>query len=1027
MKGHYGLKINVVPLFGGWFMIAILPAQICRFFLFWWIVKTIAFFVTKPWSLPFFILTVFGPIAVRGQQPYFNHFTVDDGLPSNELYQVLQEPSGNLLIATDRGAVRYDGYSFTDISINDLGSSKPVYYIYQSPDNKIFFSGLQGKVYQHRNDSLFETAYNGKTSKLFKHPGILIANAISIKNDTTWISFNNDYNYNYKVGSCFVTPNGAVEKINDSNGIYFDIPHRFFYRQLGISGKDSTKQPVFITWPGGQVTYDEVELNWQGGYIRRLFLQPCGGYLLFSIGRELFVYRGQKKISRYRFPENVLAITSQDDGRFFVGFENIGVGVFRFTDGKVSGPEEQFLNGYSVTYIQRDSQGGTWFSTLENGLFYQHPSKGVLWPSDNKIVSIIHRQDRVFVAQNSGLIQVFLNGQPKESLQVPLLPGTSLLRLAFTGADALLAITTKGYYHFQKHKWTHYKGSDILLLPDGAGQFYGAAAAAAELNLYKKLGDEPIKTISLSKRIISLFVDRTGGVWVGTWEGLLKYENGTLTDFAKKHPFFNDRIVAIGELEGKQLVVATLGNGLAVLKNNKIFRLNAASGFRSAVINNMEIDGEDIWLGTNKGLVRVGFHQNRFKVVYLGLEAGLPSLDVHQFSVTQDKLYVKWVNKMVVLNKNNLLPENKNSRTRILAVLVNDKSGSYQSDGSLNHHENALTFNFTQVNLSAARQQQYAYLLEGFDKSWHHTNERYVRYTNLPPGNYRFLVQAINLQDSSISMPATYSFTITPAFWQRWWFPFLVVNLVVILLAFFFQRRLNAIKEKNNLLLELAENRQKVLVQMIHPHFVFNVLNTIQGAVLKQEKMVAASLVARFAKLMRLSMELSKEKWVKLEKELAFLKKYFELEAIRSPGMFEGKIEISPPVQPSRIRVPSMLIQPFVENAIKHGIMHLAGKQGLIRIQLRLEQDGLLCLIDDNGIGREQAGIINQNQGREHQSSGIEITINRLRLLHREQGSVFQYNVFDKKDALGQPEGTRVVFFIPFKYTNETDESGHRG
>lgn len=967
-----------------------------------------------------------GAMVVSGQQRYFKHFTVDNGLPSNEVYQVLQEPSGNLLIATDRGAVRYDGYSFADISINEHRASKPVYYIYQSPDKNVVFSGLQGKVYQYRRDTLFETAYNDQTTKLFKHPGILIANAISVKADTTWISFNNDYNYNYKVGSCFVTPNGTVKKINDSNGIYFDLPHRFFYRQLSFSAMNLSKQPVFITWPGGRVSKDEVDLNWHGGYIRRLFLERCGQYSLFSIGRELFVYRGQAKISRYRFPENVLHIAPRDDSSFFVGFENIGGGVYRLEEGKIKGPVEQFLEGYSVTCVYKDKQGGRWYSTLENGLFYQHPARGRLWATDNKIADVVARGDQVLVAQSSGLIQVFSNGQPTDSLQVPLPSGTSLLRLSFTSPDSLLAISTKGYYRFHQGRWTHLAGSDIMLLSDGKGKLYGAAAAAAELNVYETLGGKRLKTVSLSKRIISLFVDREGSLWIGTWEGLLKYKHGKLTDYGKKHPLFNDRIVAIGELPNGHLAVATLGNGLAVLKDSLICWLNAASGFRSAVINTMEINGEDIWMGTNKGLVQARFEQNSFKVIYLGLEAGLPSLDVHQFGVTSEKLYVKWVNKIVVLNKKSLLSKNTDTRTELLSVRVADTSGSYQSDGHLNHNENALTFNFTHINLSAARQQEYAYVLEGFDKSWHRTKERYVRYTNLPPGNYRFVVQAISLQDGSAAWPASYVFTIEPAFWQRWWFPFFVVSVVVFLFAVIFQRRLNAIKEKNNLLLELAENRQKVLVQMIHPHFVFNVLNTIQGAVLKQEKMVAASLVARFAKLMRLSMELSKEKWVKLEKELAFLQKYFELEAIRSPGMFDGETEIVPPVQASGILVPSMLIQPFVENAIKHGVMHLAGKKGLIQIRLQFHEDGLLCTVDDNGIGRAHADTINQNHRREHQSSGIDITVNRLRLLHRQQGTFFRYEIIDKTDAHGRPEGTKVIFLIPFKYAYETDESCHR-
>jgi hypothetical protein len=155
-----------------------------------------------------FVFLLFGLFS-GAQQLHLKHFTVDDGLPSNELYQVVQDTAGNLLIATDRGAVRYDGYSFSDIPLSNKLTGKPVYYIHQTNKGAVYFSSLQGRIYQYRTDTLFDYAYNNRTARLFNHPGILIANSISAKRDTFWISFNNDYNYNYKVGSCYVTPNGT--------------------------------------------------------------------------------------------------------------------------------------------------------------------------------------------------------------------------------------------------------------------------------------------------------------------------------------------------------------------------------------------------------------------------------------------------------------------------------------------------------------------------------------------------------------------------------------------------------------------------------------------------------------------------------------------------------------------------------------------------------------------------------------------------------------------------------------------------
>jgi hypothetical protein len=816
-----------------------------------------------------------------------------------------------------------------------------------------------------------------------------------------------------------------VHRIEKPDGVYFDLLHQFHYRQLSQSSAGAAQQPVYITWPDGSVTKDDVKLSWQGGYIRRLFYERCGAYDLFSIGRQLFIYKDRKKVGSHLFPDNVLALTSYRNQGFYVGFENRGAAWYTLNGSTVSEPEERYLQGYSVTCVYRDTQNGLWFSTMENGLFYHHPSQTRLWEADSRIVAIEKKANKVYIGHLSGLIECFAGSQKTGTMQVPITEGSALIRLAFDANDSLIAITHRGYYTKEAEGWGFRPGKDILLMPVGKNRLFGASAATAELNVYTESGRELLLKKQLSKRVISMFAASDRNIWIGTWEGLLKYENGELLDYSGKHPVFRDRIVAMGELPGGELVVASLGNGLAIYRNGKLTTLNTLNGLRSATINAMVVDGNDIWIGTNKGLTLAQLKKDSFHLVQLGLEAGLPSLDVHQFTVDKDWLYIKWVSSLAVLNKADMLKTDHDTKTVITSAMVNDRRGAYPAKPSMEYDQNALTFYFTCTNLSSAWQQEYAYRLEGFDRVWHRTRERYVRYPYLPPGHYQFKVQAVNLQDNTTSALAAYAFAVNPAFWQQWWFPIFVVSIVVLVLLAIFQLRIAAIREKNNLLLDLAENRQKVLVQLIHPHFVFNVLNTIQGAVLKQDKMVAASLVAKFAKLMRLSMELSKEKWVSLEKEIDLLKRYFELEEIRSPGRFEHSIDTWPPLEPSATKIPSMLIQPFVENAIKHGVMHLADRKGYIHIQLRLQNNALICIIDDNGIGRQQSERINKKSREGHESSGIEITINRLRLLHREQNTEFVYEIIDKQSESGEPEGTTIRISIPFKKVNETDQRGH--
>ncbi|MBB1284364.1 histidine kinase [Flavisolibacter sp. BT320] len=962
----------------------------------------------------FFLLL---PVSAGGQALYMKHFTVDDGLPSNEVYQVLQDSSGKLLLATDRGGVQFDGYGFRPVLQKNRLTSKPVYYIYQSPENEIYFSSLQGIIYQYRNETLYDFPFNNRTASLFYHPGILIANTISVHADTTWISFNNDYNYNYKIGSCFVTAEGAVKKIDDPDGLYFDLRRNFFYRQTSPESNSVQQQPLTIYWENGKVSNDNVTLNWRGSYIRRLFHLRCGAYDLFSVGRQLLIYKDQKKVGNFLFPEHVLSISQYNNEEFYVGFENKGAALYRLQEGTIIGPLENHLDGYSVSSIYKDNQGGTWFSTLENGVFYSHPAQTRLWDSQSRIVSIERAKfsDRVYVGYYNGLLQTFSGNRIIEESYIPLPAGSYLLRMFLNFSDSLVALTDKGYFIKEQGHWRNLPGQDILLLFAGKDTVYGTPAPTAELRIYEGLGKPLRQKLPLSKRIISMFAGRSGVLWIGTWEGLVKYENGQLTDQSALHPVFNDRIIGISELSTGELVVASLSNGIAVYKNNRIVSLNASNGLRSPTVNTMTVHKDTIWIGSNKGLTMVRYKDNRFRTVHLGLESGIPSLDVQQFTVNNGWIYSKWVNKLVVINASRILHTDSSTRTTITTVKVNDSLYFPPIERSFRHNQNALAFDFTCINLAAARQQQFTYRLEGFDDAWHHTMEQSVKYTNLPPGQYRFLVRAINLKDQSHSAVSAYSFQIQPAFWQQWWFPPLVFSLVICLLLLLFQMRLRAIRKKNTLLLELAENRQKILVQLIHPHFVFNLMNTIQGAVLKEDKLVAASLIARLARLMRLSLEVSKDKWVSLAKELDLLTKYFELEEIRSPGRFEYRIETAPSIQTTNVFVPSMVIQPFVENAIKHGVGNLTTTKGFIHILLKEENGALICVVDDNGVGRKQAALIRQTTFKEHQSSGIEITIDRLRLLHQEQETNFFYEVIDKANEQGESKGTTIKFSIPFK------------
>ncbi|MEQ1625723.1 MAG: histidine kinase, partial [Sediminibacterium sp.] len=203
------------------------------------------------------------------------------------------------------------------------------------------------------------------------------------------------------------------------------------------------------------------------------------------------------------------------------------------------------------------------------------------------------------------------------------------------------------------------------------------------------------------------------------------------------------------------------------------------------------------------------------------------------------------------------------------------------------------------------------------------------------------------------------------------------------------------------------------LKAQMNPHFMFNALNSIQEIILMNNKREANMYLGKFADLMRITLDQSNKNAISLDDELKSLLLYLELEALRFETHFQYKIDVDDNVFAPDIQIPAMLIQPYVENAIKHGLLHKQGEKQLL-IQFRLEnEETLLCMITDNGIGRKRSAEINQLRARKHTSFATGATLKRLELLNYGNEQRITVNFEDLKDERGQDSGTKVLLFIP--------------
>lgn len=217
---------------------------------------------------------------------------------------------------------------------------------------------------------------------------------------------------------------------------------------------------------------------------------------------------------------------------------------------------------------------------------------------------------------------------------------------------------------------------------------------------------------------------------------------------------------------------------------------------------------------------------------------------------------------------------------------------------------------------------------------------------------------------------------------------------------------------------ELAESRLNALRSQMDPHFIFNAITTIQHFILNNEKLAALSYLDELSNLIRKFLEHARRPRISLTEELELLIAYINLESMRFSDKFGFMINVGSDIDTDAIEIPSMLIQPYVENAIKHGLMHKT-EYGSLSIDISLNENVLICVVEDDGIGREKSKEINKWRENAHNSIGMEVTRERLEILNVTYNRNFNVEVIDLFEEDAEAAGTKVIIYIPVEIEQE--------
>jgi len=335
----------------------------------------------------------------------------------------------------------------------------------------------------------------------------------------------------------------------------------------------------------------------------------------------------------------------------------------------------------------------------------------------------------------------------------------------------------------------------------------------------------------------------------------------------------------------------------------------------------------------------------------------------------------------------------------------------------IKYSRNSIRFSFSVPEYVFPERVEYAYQLFGYDNEWHFATyfRREVAYSRLPPGKYVFSLKA-RLQGGNWDInPVNYTLIIEPAFWQTIGFKVLLMLLVLAGLFLGLQLRIRVIRkqerEKAGYEKQFLELEAKALRAQMNPHFIFNCMNSIKSLIQEDQREKAVVYLTTFSKLIRFLFNNADKKEISLYDELETCRLYLQLEAMRFGVQFQYEIEIDEGIDLKSVFIPALIIQPFIENAIWHGIIP-KGSGGKLSLVIKRKNDQVEIIIDDDGIGR-QVSLQNKSISNiAHQSKGVNLTQARIELdnLLRQQEAGIE--VIDKHDSLGSAAGTKVIITL---------------
>lgn len=940
---------------------------------------------------------------VLAQEPYALLLDKKAGLPSQSVYNIHQDKAGFIWIASDVGLTRYDGFRFETFYCEEQTSFSGS-CIKEDKYGRIWYENFDGYLYYVDPNSLEMKALNDANCIGYMPFGVTQNHLLHL--DTQGISV-------YDLKTLKKVKTFGLKMYNPQHTAHSN--HQFYFLDEGV-----------LTTVNEDLSKKTVKIEVVGRYPHQIFSLTDSLFVIlpkFDQNKELHFYDASLKVIKkidisdvqlihhINFIDNLLWISSPS-----------GTHVYDLNGKKIN----QYFSNLSISCVLKDRQNNYWFSSTNQGVLVvpkldnkfmfggdQVPSKIVPYTNGSYLISTkkgeIFQVNKFFeiirtLVSEKEMGEIFFLNYDKTN---DILSYTAN-RFAQINATTLKTQTSPSYsikdIALIDNKYYAFAASNV------SGIYIKDEKMKSKWDTYLGLRNEfDVLVFFLNLRSRSVAYDSVHEkIYFATNVGLYEISTGNKRELLYKgKSFFASKLTMF---DGNLYALSTKGNMYKIDEKGNFELLNTKYGIAEYDIRFMRNFEKSLVFASTSYVYQLDWFTKKLKTFDLNIS----EFDINDLFVEDDILYLL-INKGVIQTSLNV-EQTEELEPKFVINHIRSKDLKYSSNEQvvLKHDYNEVKIEYSILDFGKSIPSSLYYRVN--QGAWNKTSplSRELNFPKLEAGSY-----TIDFKFKDSQIVSSFSFTLLKPWWKGLWFILSFIFLVSLLAYLYYRSRVKILSDKNKLLeenVQLEKNlRHSVLTTIksqMNPHFLYNALNTIQAYIYSNDKENAGKYLIKFSKLTRKVLEMSELETVGLDEELETIQLYLDLEKARFDDDFTVVLNTPEIEHFDDIKVPPMLIQPYIENAIKHGLLHKNGEK-ILEINLTEKENFLIVVIDDNGIGRKRSGELNKIKAKSHKSFASDANLRRLEVLNHAKNNKFSVQYVDKMDDFGNSLGTTVEIKIP--------------